>query len=89
MEPRALNQLKKYWSVDNTRDFIRKKANGISEQEVPANNFLADAIEEDNAIYLCSNHKMVDESSEEKMVYINGETVHIINYNHPIYQMIL
>ncbi|MGI2262304.1 hypothetical protein ACRRVA_03295 [Candidatus Cardinium hertigii] len=68
---------KKYWSVDNTRDFIREKANGISEKEVPANNFLADAIEEDNAIYLCSDHKMVDESSEEENgIYQRGNSTY-------------
>ncbi|MGI2257336.1 hypothetical protein ACRRVD_02075 [Candidatus Cardinium hertigii] len=59
---------KKYWSVNSKADPITKETNDISEKEVPANNSLADAIEKDNFIYPYSDHKMVNQTSEEENI---------------------
>ena len=53
---------KKYWSVDSKRG--PKNTSGISEKELLANDFPADTIKKDD--YLSWDHKMVDESIEEK-----------------------
>ncbi|MGI2298263.1 hypothetical protein ACRRVB_00285 [Candidatus Cardinium hertigii] len=48
-----------------------REINGSSEKE--GQNFQADPIEEDNSIYLCSDHKRVDENSEEENVIYQRE----------------